>query len=69
MILQLTLNKGINISNMFYNHNGETFKLLNEGNKFKLYHKAVNQWSSGWTYIGSFVSRDKAEASARLYSR
>lgn len=54
---------------MLYNHNGETFKLLNEGNKFKLYHKAVNQWSSGWTYIGTFASRDKAEASARLYSR
>lgn len=54
---------------MLYNYNGETFKITNNANRFKLYHKAVNQWSSGWTYIGTFDSTNKAEASARLYTR
>lgn len=54
---------------MLYNHNGETFKLENNSNNVKLYHKAVNRWSSGWTYVGEFKSIEKAQTAARLYSR
>jgi len=53
---------------MLYNTKGETFKLENQGNSVKLYHKAVNKWSSGWTYIGTYKDRTKAESAARCYA-
>ena len=54
---------------MLYNVNGETFRIVKEANNVKLYHKAQNKWSSGWTFIGKFKNTEKAEAAARLYSR
>ena len=51
-----------------YNFNGETFKIERSFNKFKLYHKATNKWSSGWTFIGTFETEEKAKTSARLYT-
>lgn len=54
---------------MLYNINGETFKIIKETNNVKLYHKAQNKWSSGWTFVGNFKSKEKAESAARLYSR
>jgi hypothetical protein len=54
---------------MLYNINGETFKLVEENSMTKLYHKAQNKWSSGWTFIGRFKNKVKAESAARLYSR
>jgi hypothetical protein len=53
---------------MLYHYSGETFKISQENNKVKLYHKAVNKWSSGWTYIGNFKSIDLAQAAARRYT-
>ena len=53
---------------MLYNTRGETFKLVNNGNQVKLYHKAVNKWSTGWTYIGSYKDNSKAESAARSYA-
>jgi hypothetical protein len=53
---------------MLYHYNGETFKISNEMNIFKLYHKAVNKWSSGWTFIGNFNSTEKAQVAARKYT-
>ncbi len=53
---------------MLYHYNGETFKISQENNKIKLYHKAVNKWSSGWTYIGNFNTNDLAQAAARRYA-
>jgi hypothetical protein len=53
---------------MLYNFNNNTFKLTQEGNKFKVYFKAENRWSSGWAYIGTFNSEEKARAAARAYS-
>ena len=51
-----------------YNFNGETFKIEKTGSGFKLYHKATNKWSSGWTYIGLFINEEKAITSAKLYT-
>ena len=51
-----------------YNFNGETFKIEKTSNGFKLYHKATNKWSSGWTYIGLFITKEKAITSAKLYT-
>ena len=53
---------------MLYNYKGETFKLNDENNQIKLYHKAINTWSSGWTYIGKFKTIDRAQAAARQYT-
>lgn len=53
---------------MLYNINKETFKIINENNKIKLYCKAENRWSSGWTYIGEFSSIEKAKVAANKYS-
>ena len=53
---------------MLYHYNGETFKINQENNKVKLYHKAVNKWSSGWTYIGNFKSTELAQVAARKYT-
>ena len=53
---------------MLYHYKGETFKLENKGESIKLYHKAVNKWSSGWTYLGKFKSSEKAESAARQYT-
>jgi len=53
---------------MLYNHSGETFKLVTENGKTKLYHKAENRWSNGWTYVGTYLTQEKAQASARLYA-
>lgn len=53
---------------MLYNTKGETYKLVKEMNKVKLYHKAQNRWSSGWTYIGTFKTTERAEAAARSYT-
>ncbi len=53
---------------MLYHYNGETFKVTQENSQVKLYHKAVNKWSSGWTYIGNFKSIDAAQAAARKYA-
>ena len=44
---------------MLYNFNKETFKLVKENDKVKLYHKAQNKWSQGWTYIESTTIRKK----------
>lgn len=52
---------------MLYNYNGETFKIENK-NPIKLYHKAENKWSSGWTFIGTFKSTEQAKTSARKYA-
>lgn len=52
---------------MLYHYNGETFKLESKTNT-KLYHKAVNKWSTGWTFIGAFKTVDKAQAAARQYT-
>ena len=52
---------------MLYSYNGETFKIQEVNNKFKLYHKAVNKWSSGWTFIGKYNSLEKAQIAARKY--
>lgn len=52
---------------MLYHYNGETFKLESR-NKVKLYHKAVNKWSTGWTFIGEFKSSDKAKLAAKQYA-
>ena len=53
---------------MLYHYNGETFRISQENNKIKLYHKAVNKWSSGCTYIGNFKTTDLAQAAARRYA-
>ena len=53
---------------MLYHYNGDTFKLEDKNGNIKLYHKAENKWSSGWTYIGNFKSTDKAQAAARQYT-
>lgn len=53
---------------MLYTFNNHIFKLQETNSQVKLYYKAVNKWSSGWAYIGSFKTKDKAEAAARLYS-
>ena len=53
---------------MLYNFNRETFKIKQENGKYKLYHKAVNSWSSGWTYIGIFNTQQHAENAAKRYT-
>ena len=53
---------------MLYHYNGDSYKLINENGLIKLYHKAVNKWSSGWTYIGIYKNKDLAEAAARKYT-
>ena len=50
---------------MLYNFNKETFKLVKNNNKIKLYHKAQNKWSEGWTYIDEYNNTQKAESAAR----
>ena len=51
-----------------YTFNNEIFKIEKTNKGFKLYHKATNKWSSGWTFIGLFESEDKARNSAKLYT-
>lgn len=53
---------------MLYTYNNNIFKLDTSTKNIKLYYKAVNKWSSGWAYIGSFTTQAKAEAAARQYS-
>lgn len=53
---------------MLYNFNRETFKIVSENGSFKLYHKAENKWSSGWTFIGKYKTTGKAENAAKQYS-
>ena len=53
---------------MLYNFKQETFKIVKENNNFKLYHQAVNKWSKGWTFIGSFNSNQSAENAAKRYT-
>jgi len=53
---------------MLYNFKQETFKIINKDNQYKLYHQAISKWSKGWTYIGSFNTRDLAETSAKRYT-
>ena len=53
---------------MLYNFNSETFKFVKSNNKVKLYHKAQNKWSQGWTYIGQYEKKQKAEIAARQYT-
>jgi len=53
---------------MLYNFNSETFKFVKENNKVKIYHKAQNKWSQGWTYIGKYENTQKAEIAARQYT-
>ena len=53
---------------MLYHYNGETFNIKEANNNIKVYHKAVNKWSSGWTFVGSFKTIDKAQAAARKYT-
>jgi predicted metal-dependent peptidase len=54
---------------MLYNFNTETFKLVKENNQVKLYHKAQNKWSQGWTFIGKYKTTQLAENAAKLYTR
>ena len=51
-----------------YNFNNETFKIQKTLNGFKLYHKATNKWTTGWTYIGCFQTEEMAKTSAKLYT-
>jgi len=53
---------------MLYNYKGDIFKIVNESGNFKLYHKAQNKWSQGWTYIGQYENTQKAEIAARQYT-
>lgn len=55
---------------MLYNYNGETFKIKfsEMDSSFKVYHKAQNRWSQGWTYVGNSKSEDKAKNIAKVYS-
>ena len=53
---------------IMYNFNNETFKIQKTLNGFKLYHKATNKWTTGWTYIGCFQTEEKAKTSAKLYT-
>ena len=53
---------------MYYTLNNEKYKIEKSNNKFKLYHKAENKYSSGWTYIGSFDTNKSAEIAANKYS-
>ena len=53
---------------MLYNFKQETFKIINNGNQYKLYHQAINKWSKGWTYIGCFKTQDLAETAAKRYT-
>jgi hypothetical protein len=53
---------------MLYHFRGETFKLENKNDDIKLYHKAVNKWSKGWTYVGTFKTEDKAQTAAKKYT-
>ena len=53
---------------MLYHYKGDTFKIDSTNDKYKLYHKAVNRWSSGWTYIGIFKTNSAAESAARQYT-
>tara|TARA_Y100001958_G_C21196917_1_gene524139 strand:- start:512 stop:676 length:165 start_codon:yes stop_codon:yes gene_type:complete len=53
---------------MLYNFKQETFKIQSDNNEFKLYHKIVNKWSSGWTYIGKFKTKKDAENAAKRYT-
>ena len=43
-------------------------KKLIEKNKVKLYHKAQNKWTQGWTYIGKYENTQKAEVAAKQYT-
>ena len=54
---------------MLYNFNTETFKLVKDTNQVKLYHKAQNKWSQGWTFIGKYKTTQLAENAAKLYTR
>ena len=52
-----------------YTFNGEIFKIKkNDNSNFKLYHKAKSKWSTGWTFIGTFKTEEKAKIAANLYS-
>jgi hypothetical protein len=53
---------------MLYNFNTETFKFIKENNKVKLYHKAQNKFTQGWTYIGKYENTQKAEVAAKQYT-
>ena len=53
---------------MLYNYNKETFKIEQFDNYVKLYCKAENRWSSGWTYIGKFNTVEKAQVAAKKYT-
>ena len=53
---------------MLYNFNTETFKFVKEKNKVKLYHKAQNKWTQGWTYIGKYENTQKAEVASKQYT-
>lgn len=53
---------------MLYNFNTETFKMIKDNNQIKLYHKAQNKWSQGWTYIGKYKNTNQAEIAAKQYT-
>jgi hypothetical protein len=53
---------------MYYTNNNEKYKLVEQNNKVKLYHKANNKYSSGWTFIGIFNNKKLAEIAANKYS-
>ena len=53
---------------MYYTLNNEKYKIVESNKKFKLYHKAENKYSTGWTYIGSFDTKKIAEIAANKYS-
>ena len=54
---------------MLYHYRGDNYKLVNENGLIKLYHKAVNKWSSGWTYIGIYKNTGPSRVIGALLDR
>lgn len=53
---------------MLYHYSGDTFKFVKDGNNIKVYCKATSRWSTGWTYVGSANTEDRATNLARRYA-
>lgn len=55
---------------MLYNYNGDTFKIkfCESSKTFKVYHKAENKWSRGWTFVGKSNTEQKAQNIAKIYA-
>lgn len=53
---------------MLYYFSGDTFKFVQEGNKIKVYCKASSKWSTGWTYLGTTDTEDRAIILSKRYA-